>query len=77
MASKTQKGIEPKTIGLIALAVVALALAAWQGTKALSPAASDPGFTSKVAAPPDSARPPGFEKPPAGGGSSDKTGAGD
>lgn len=74
MSSKTQKGIEPKTIGIVAVVVVTVVLAVWQGTKTLSPAASDPGFKTKVQAPPDSARPPGFEKPPEGGGS-DKTGA--
>lgn len=73
MASKTQKGLEPKTIGLIAVVVVAVALAAWQASKALSPAAGDPSFRTRIAAPPDSARPPGFEN--GGGGSKDKTGA--
>lgn len=75
MSSKTQKGIEPKTIGIIAVVVVAVALAAWQASRALSPAAADPSFRTKISAPPDSARPPGFENPAGTGGGSDKTGA--
>jgi hypothetical protein len=73
----TQKGIEPKTIGIIAVAVIAVGLAVWQGSKSLSPAASDPGFRTKTPAPPDSARPPGFEKPGTGPVANDKTGAGE
>ncbi|MGV3619062.1 MAG: hypothetical protein ACO1SV_27360 [Fimbriimonas sp.] len=77
MASNTQKGLEPKTIGIIAMVVVAVALAVWQGSKSLSPAASDPGFRTKTEAPPDSARPPGFEKPTGAPAANDKTGAGE
>ena len=71
--AKQAKGIEPKTIGIIAVAVIAVALAVWQGSKNLSPAAADPSFKTAKPAPPESTRPPGFEKPNAGGESSDKT----
>ena len=75
MASKTQKGLEPKTIGIILVTIIAVCLAAWQVSQSVSPAASDPSFKTKIQAPPDSARPPGFEKPQGPADSSDKTGA--
>ena len=76
MKSPTQEKVSTKTIGLVALVVVALALAAWQGTKAVSGAGSDVSYTPKVKPPPESARPPGFEAAPSAAGA-DKTSAGD
>ena len=66
--------IEPKTIGLIVAVVVALALAIWQGTKAMSSSATDVSYTPKVKPPPESTVPPGTAAAASGG--EDKTGAG-
>ena len=63
MANKEATKLEPKVILLIVAVVVLVALAIWQGTKSLGSGASDVSFESKIQAPPDSTRPPGFEKP--------------
>ncbi len=64
--AKTETKIEPKTIALIAGVVILVAFALWQVTRATTGASSDVTYTPKVKPPPESARPPGFEKP--GGG---------
>lgn len=62
--AKAQNKIDPKTIGIIAAVILVVALAVWQGTRALSPSATDVTYTPRVKPPPESARPPGFESAP-------------
>jgi len=54
--------LEPKVILLIVAVVALVALAIWQGTGAMA-GGGDASFNTKIQAPPDSTRPPGFEKP--------------
>ena len=75
MATSSSSKIEPKTVGLILLVVIALGLAIWQGSKAISGSGTDVSYKSKVPATPDSARPAGFEAAPAGK-PDEKTGGG-
>lgn len=56
---------------MIAAVVVLVALAVWQGTNSLG-GGGDASFNTKIQAPPDNTRPPGFEKPAEGEKMSDK-----
>lgn len=60
MAKASEPKIGGKQILLIAAVVILVALAIWQGTKSISPTASDPSFSTAKPPPPESARPPGF-----------------
>ena len=71
----TEKKIEPKTIALIVAVVIVVALAVWQGSKAVTGASTDVTYTPKVKPPPESARPSGFGSAPNKGES--RTGAED
>lgn len=59
MAKASGGKAEPKTILAIVGVVFLVMIALWQGTKSLSSSASDPSFSAKKPAPPESARPPG------------------
>jgi cytochrome oxidase assembly protein ShyY1 len=60
--AKEQTKLEPKVILLIVAVVALVALAIWQVSRNTGGAA-DVSFNTKIQAPPDSTRPPGFEKP--------------
>lgn len=62
--------LEPKVILLIVAVVALVGIAVWQGTKSLG-VGGDTSFNTKIQAPPDSTRPPGFERP-GGEGASEK-----
>jgi hypothetical protein len=73
MAANQEVKIDGKTILMVAVVVVLVGLALWQVLRSTGAAGggSDGSFKTKVEAPAESARPPGFEKPT--GESSDKT----
>jgi len=61
--SKTQgTKIEPKVILLIVAVVLLVGFAVYQGANSIS-GGGDQSFNTKIQAPPDSTRPPGFEQP--------------
>jgi hypothetical protein len=62
MAANSETKIEPKTILLVVGVLVLVGFAIWQVLRnTTGAAANDLSFTSKIEAPPDSTRPPGFE----------------
>jgi hypothetical protein len=73
MAANQETKIEGKTILMIVVVVVLVALALWQILRStgVTGGTSDGSFKTKIQAPAESARPPGFEKPAEG--RSDKT----
>jgi hypothetical protein len=65
MATNQEVKIEAKTILIVLVVLALVGFAAWRvmGSSAAVTGA-DPGFTTKIQAPPDSARPPGFSGNP-------------
>jgi hypothetical protein len=62
LVNKEGKKLDGKVILLILGVVALVGVAIWQGSRAVGGGASNVSFESKIQAPPDSTRPPGFEK---------------